>query len=177
MAAWRAAPGAGSQPPAAPVAGVARLDADGDPSTKGAADLRTERLGPFEAGAEGVDLVLAGGSQETSSEAHASGTIRWGEGVTPADAGAIFVIVRRTPTPAGPPVAALRLRPSAVPGPFEATDADLMMGGAWPDEVWIQARADADANAMTKEADAPQSAVMGPLSPGSTGIELVLSQP
>jgi len=155
----------------------ARLDSDGDPSTKGASDLRTERLGPFEAGAEGLELVLAGGTPSMGSTTHASGTIRWGDGVTPAEAGAVFVIIRRTPTPAGPPVAALRLSPSAVPGAFSATDSDLMMGGSWPDEVWIQARADADANAMTKEADSPQSGVIGPISPGATEIELVLAQP
>ena len=108
---------------------------------------------------------------------HASGSIRWGDGVTPAETGAVFVIIRRTPTPAGPPVAALRLKPSAVPGPFSATDSDIMMGGPWPEEVWIQARADSDANAMTKEADAAQSAVIGPISQGATGIELILQEP
>ena len=155
----------------------ARLDADGDPSTKTAADLRTERLGPFPSGAEGVELVLSGGANDAVGKTHASGTIRWGDGTVPAETGAIFIIVRRTPTPAGPPVAALRLKPSAVPGPFSATDMDIMMGGEWPEEVWIQARADADANAMTKESDAPQTEVIGPIRSGTTGIELVLSQP
>ena len=155
----------------------ARLDADGDPSTKTAADLRTERLGPFPSGAEGVELVLSGGANDAVAKTHASGTIRWDDGTVPAETGAIFIIVRRTPTPAGPPVAALRLRPSAVPGPFSATDTDMMMGGEWPEEVWIQARADADANAMTKESDAPQTEVIGPIRSGTTGIELVLTQP
>lgn len=155
----------------------ARLDADGDPSTKGASDLRTERLGPFDAGAENVALILSGGTPVGAAATHASGSIRWGDGVTPAETGAVFVIIRRTPTPAGPPVAALRLKPSAVPGPFAATDSDIMMGGPWPEEVWIQARADSDANAMTKEADAAQSAVIGPISQGATGIELILQEP
>ena len=53
----------------------------------------------------------------------------------------------------------------------------MMMGGEWPEEVWIQARADADANAMTKESDAPQTEVIGPIRSGTTGIELVLTQP
>ena len=155
----------------------ARLDADGDPSTKGSSDLRTERLGPFEAGAEGVALVLAGGSPSTAPVTHASGTVQWGDGVAPVEAGVVFVIVRRTPAPVGPPVAALRLSPAAVPGTFSATDSDLMMGGEWPDEVWIQARADPDANAMTKESDAPHSEVVGPISPGAGDIELVLKRP
>ena len=155
----------------------ARLDADGDPSTKTAADLRTERLGPFPSGAEGVELVLSGGAKDVVAKTHASGTIRWDDGAVPTETGAVFIIVRRTPTPAGPPVAALRLKPSAVPGPFSATDMDIMMGGEWPEEVWIQARSDADANAMTKEPGAPQSEVIGPIRSGTTGIELVLAQP
>ena len=155
----------------------ARLDVDGDPSTKSAEDLRADLLGPFEAGAEGLSLVLAGGAPVEPVASRASGTIRWGDGVTPADQGAVFVIIRRTPAPVGPPVAALRLSPSAVPGTFSASDGDIMMGGAWPEQVWIQARADADGNAMTKEADAARSVVVGPVSPGTKDLELVLSLP
>ena len=121
--------------------------------------------------------MLSGGAKDVVAKTHASGTIRWDDGAVPTETGAVFIIVRRTPTPAGPPVAALRLKPSAVPGPFSATDMDIMMGGEWPEEVWIQARSDADANAMTKEPGAPQSEVIGPIRSGTTGIELVLAQP
>ena len=105
------------------------------------------------------------------------GSIVLDEGVSRPNGGVLFVMVRRSEAAAGPPVAAVRLDPRGVPGTFVVTDRDLMMGGPWPEEVWIQARADSDANAMTKEVDSPQSPVIGPISPGATGIELVLAVP
>ena len=49
-----------------------------------------------------------------------------------------------------------------------------MAGGAWPEEVWVQARLDADGNAMTKGEQDLESAVLGPLTKGTEGLALVL---
>ena len=48
------------------------------------------------------------------------------------------------------------------------------MGGAWPAQVWVQARADSDGNAMTKDANDVSSPLIGPLDPGSSGVVLEL---
>ena len=155
----------------------ARLDSDGDPSTKEANDLHTERLGPFSAGAEGIQLVLESSSNQAAAATatpRISGRIEVAQGQTLPRSGAIFVIIRRTSTPQGPPVAAIRLPIDGAPGPFSAGDADIMMGGDWPDEVWVQARADADGNAMTKGNDDLSSPIVGPVKSGSDSIELTL---
>ncbi len=103
--------------------------------------------------------------------------MKWAEGVSTPTTGTVFVIFRRTPTPQGPPVAAVRLPLSAVPGPFSAGDQDIMMGGDWPDQVWIQARADGDSNAMTKGDDDLSSEIVGPISSGSDSVVLTLGEP
>ncbi len=156
----------------------ARLDADGDPSTKSPSDLKSERLGPFSAGTENIELVLASSATnpvEPGSNAleKVSGVISFKAGITPPTQGNIFVIVRRTPTPQGPPVAALKLSPDS--RSFSVSEDDIMMGGPWPKQVWVQVRSDADGNAMTKGADDFSSAVVGPISAGTTDITLVLS--
>ena len=70
-------------------------------------------------------------------------------------------------------IAALRL-PATLPAEFTVTDADMMMGGAWPDEVWIEARLDADGDAMTKTGADLRSGLVGPLTSGETGLSVVL---
>ena len=159
----------------------ARFDADGNPTTKEATDLVAARQGPFAAGTKDVSLELNGGdslptvdTKTQTSTAQIQGEIRLADSQVQPEDGVIFVIVRRSPTPKGPPVAAVRLEPSAVPGPFSVGDGDIMMGGPWPAQVWIQARADADGNAMTKSADDASSPLIGPLKPGTTGVSLEL---
>ena len=34
--------------------------------------------------------------------------------------------------------------------PFTLGKGDMVMGGEWPEEVWLEARLDQDGNAMTK---------------------------
>jgi tetratricopeptide (TPR) repeat protein len=157
----------------------ARIDMDGDPLTKSATDLTAPMVGPLTPGTEGVSLVLSGSIAEPTTQAQApaaqlSGSLSLADGVAKPTSGTIFVIVRRTETPQGPPVAALRLPASAAPGDFSITKTDMMLGGEWPDEVWIQARIDSDGNAMTKESNDISSVVIGPLTQGSSDIELIL---
>jgi tetratricopeptide (TPR) repeat protein len=160
----------------------ARWDADGNPTTRSEADLSAPMTGPHASGALDLSLVLSGGSA-TPTEAAASGqpvrlqgTVSAADGVAIPMGGAVFIIVRRSAERRGPPAAALRLAPSAVPGPFEVGDSDLMMGGSWPSEVWVQARADADGNAMTRSEADVSSAVVGPLTAGARNVVLTLGE-
>jgi len=157
----------------------ARVDMDGDPLTKTATDLTAPLMGPFGPGTDGISLILATSATATETETKAptaqlSGSLSIADGVSPPTKGTIFVIVRRTETPQGPPVAALRLPASAAPGDFRVTKADMMLGGEWPKEVWLQARVDSDGNAMTKSEDDVVSTIVGPLNSGATDIELIL---
>ena len=153
----------------------ARIDTDGNPATKESSDLVSEAVGPFQTGASDVVLTLAGGSNveyETTSTTQVSGTIESSASI-PEDS-VVFVIVRRSATPGGPPLAAVRMMAEDVPGPFSIGDENIMMGGPWPDEVWIQARTDADGNAMTKDDSAQSSQVVGPISRGTDDVVLML---
>jgi hypothetical protein len=47
----------------------------------------------------------------------------------------------------------------------------MMLGGQWPEEVWILARLDADGQPGRSEGDV-ESAVLGPLTAGASGLEL-----
>jgi len=162
-----------------------RVDADGNPTTKEEADLESALVGPLDATAEPVALELTGGlpassspsdeadsAQQDAGVARLSGTLSLAEGAT-GDGAVIFVMVRRDAAGGGPPVAALRL-PATLPAEFTVTDADMMMGGAWPDEVWIEARLDADGDAMTKTGADLRSGLVGPLTSGETGLSVVL---
>jgi tetratricopeptide (TPR) repeat protein len=156
----------------------ARVDTDGNPTTKQSTDLTTERFGPFSPGAENIVLTLSGGSQAeevpTTGDARIQGSIAYTDGVPATQSGAVFIIVRRSAAAAGPPVAALRLKPSDVPGSFSVGDQNIMMGGPWPDQVWVQARADVDGNAMTRDDADISSPLVGPILAGTTDIVLTL---
>ena len=155
----------------------ARLDTDGDPTTRDATDLVAAPAGPFSPGAVGANLVLQGRASSappTTASAQLSGTIAVSNATQLPESGAVFVIVRRTKATTGPPVAAVRMERSDVPGAFEVTSADLMMGGPWPDAVWIQVRVDSDGNAMTKDDADVSSALVGPVSPGTGEIVVTL---
>jgi tetratricopeptide (TPR) repeat protein len=156
----------------------ARVDTDGNPTTKQSSDLTTARLGPFSAGTEDIVLTLGGGDQTEEPAAPSSpriqGSIDYKEGVQAGDTGAVFIIVRRSEATSGPPVAALRLKPSDVPGAFAVGDQNIMMGGPWPDQVWVQARADMDGNAMTRDDADISSPLIGPIRAGTMDIVLTL---
>ena len=155
----------------------ARIDSDGDPSTKSDSDLTAPRTGPFTPGATGANLVLQGSNEaEPDASPRLAGTIEVADGVDLPKSGSVFIIIRRTSTTSGPPVAAVRLDHGAIPGPFSASDTDIMMGGSWPDEVWVQVRADADGNAMTKEDADVSSAVLGPFKAGTVDATITLGR-
>lgn len=76
--------------------------------------------------------------------------------------GVVFVIARRAKEGGGPPVAVGRYMPSQSLS-FALGKGNMVMGGMWPEEIWLEARLDVDGNVMTKD-DARSSEVIGPIS-------------
>ena len=173
----------------------ARLDADGDPMTREDTLAESVVIGPIASGAEALALTLSpvdAAPQAAPAEAapapsevpapvadaeaaslRLSGEIALFRAAPPG--AVVFAIVRRAATGGGPPVAAKRLEPTSEALSFTFTDADMMMGGTWPDEVYLSARLDLDANAMTRDEGDIESTVVGPLSSGTSGITLLLN--
>jgi hypothetical protein len=88
----------------------------------------------------------------------------------------LFVIARRTKEAVGPPVAVQKMPASAFPASFALSEANMMLGGEWPAEVFLEARIDRDGNVMSKEDIVARSEVVGPLTAGTTDAALVLAQ-
>ena len=57
---------------------------------------------------------------------------------------------------------------------FELGDNDLMLGGDWPEQAWIEARLDGDGNAMTRSSGDWTSIRQGPLPKGEQNIVIRL---
>jgi hypothetical protein len=60
-----------------------------------------------------------------------------------------------------------------VPTAIRFTENDLLMGGEWPEQVWVRARLDADGapGAGPGDLDSP---LVGPITLGQEGVELIL---
>ena len=113
-------------------------------------------------------------AKKVPAQVRLKGTVRLAEGVTPPEGGLLFVIARRTEAAGGPPLAVRRVPAPTFPYEFQLGDEDMMLGGAWPDQVWMEARIDADGNPVTKGPEDVNSSTLGPLSSPSEGLEIVL---
>ncbi len=102
------------------------------------------------------------------------GSVALAEGLQTPTSGLLFIIARRSAEGGGPPVAALRVPLKSFPYSFSMADGDMMLGGEWPEQVWLQARVDSDGNPSTKSEGDVESAVIGPLSSGTKDIALTL---
>lgn len=100
------------------------------------------------------------------------GTVRLGDGATPAGGGVLFVIAR--PPTGGPPLAVRRLPPGPFPVEFELGPEDAMMQAPLNGPMVLSARLDSDGNPLTHEAGDLAGQVAEPVSPGASGVELVL---
>lgn len=89
--------------------------------------------------------------------------------------GVLFVYVRSSEVPAGRPLAAKRVPDWALPLDFTLSDADLLAGGDWPEQVWLQAKVSRSGDPMQRSPEDVASAVVGPLAPGATDVQLVLT--
>ncbi|MFM2249033.1 MAG: hypothetical protein RL071_5108, partial [Pseudomonadota bacterium] len=84
-----------------------------------------------------------------------------------------FVMVYRNGEGRPPPVATAKLSRDGLPWSFQFEQGHAMMGGGWPEQVWIKARLDADGQPGASAGDV-DSALMGPFAIGATGVELVI---
>ena len=156
-----------------------RLDQDGNAMTKSDSDWTSEVIGPLSGEHLELTLELFGGEaapQATEEENEPSQLIRLegevqfsGEGQ-----GILFVIARRADIEKGPPLAVQRIVNPTFPHAFAMQDSDIMLGGEWPEAVWVEARLDQDGNAMTRTAGDWTSTRQGPLPKGAENIVIRL---
>ena len=116
--------------------------------------------GPMYAGAGGGAMQLAG-------------TVDRPAGDLPDDRVVFLVVYRNAEGKAPPPpVATARLTVADLPFTFKFEAGHSMTGGPWPEQVWIRARVDADGRPGPASADDIDSVLLGPLTPGTDGLQL-----
>ena len=71
--------------------------------------------------------------------------------------GVLFIYARAIGQTSGPPIAVKRIEATSFPVNVDLSSADSMMGGALPANVRVEARLDADGNAMTKDPADPKA--------------------
>jgi len=71
--------------------------------------------------------------------------------------GVLFIYARAIGQTSGPPIAVKRIEAASFPVNVDLSSADSMMGGALPANVRVEARLDADGNAMTKDPADPKA--------------------
>jgi hypothetical protein len=104
-----------------------------------------------------------------------TGTVSLSEGVE-SPAGILFIIAKRAAIGGGPPVAVKRIPNPVFPLSFDLGKSDMVMGGQWPEMVFLSARIDLDGNAMTKE-EAPKTSEVLEVKGTHEGLELLLVNP
>ena len=104
-----------------------------------------------------------------------TGTVSLSEGVE-SPAGILFIIAKRAAVGGGPPVAVKRIPNPVFPLSFDLGKSDMVMGGQWPEMVFLSARIDLDGNAMTKE-EAPKTGEVLEVKGTQEGLELLLVNP
>jgi tetratricopeptide (TPR) repeat protein len=102
-----------------------------------------------------------------------AGSVRLADGKAVSGQKVLFVTVYRNAQGTPPPVSSKRLDPNQVPTAIRFTENDLLMGGEWPEQVWVRARLDADGapGAGPGDLDSP---LVGPITLGQEGVELIL---
>jgi cytochrome c-type biogenesis protein CcmH/NrfG len=110
-----------------------------------------------------------------SSAPKVAGTVSLASGSAPE--GTLFVIARRSKEAVGPPVAVQRMPAASFPASFSLGEANMMLGGEWPAEVFLEARIDRDGNVMSKEDIVARTEIVGPVAAGKSDVALVLAAP
>ncbi len=174
-----------------PITISARIDADGNATTRGVGDLQGESPGSHQPGANGVEVLIAevysaappGASvaSRVSNPAGASQPISGIVDLAPelvgqVPNGAVLFLIARTAA-AGPPLAVQRIPAPQFPFVFSIGPDDRMIKTMpFAGSIQITARVDADANAMTRTAGDLFGSSVGPHSPGDAGIQLTIGQ-
>lgn len=97
-------------------------------------------------------------------------------GAAPAG-GILFIIARPQGAVGGPPLAVVRVPDPSFPLSFQVGPENVMIPSMqFRGPISLSARLDADGNAMTKGAEDLSSATESALSPGATGVQLLLSE-
>ncbi len=166
------APSAGGTP-GGMAEGVAATTADGAAAGRAAfPPSRTEGAGGPDSGA-GVTPANAAAGAPISGRIEVAPAL---SGEQPEGA-ILFVIARPQGATGGPPLAVLRIAGPVFPVEFEIGPGDVMIPSMrFEGPISLSARLDSDGNAMTRGATDLSSPVAEPLSPGATGVTLVLAQ-
>jgi cytochrome c-type biogenesis protein CcmH/NrfG len=115
-----------------------------------------------------MDLLSQGPAPESTPQV--SGQVLLEEGLESPEGGVFYIAALRDAAGSPPPVAAQRSEAWSMPADFSLGDADLTMGGEWPQEVWLRARIDADGNPSTTSEEDLVSDLVGPVAPGESVI-------
>jgi hypothetical protein len=145
--------------------------------TKADGDVNSEVQGPLTKDSHELSVMLVASEKSEAPEPEVgdvklSGTVK-GEGTLPN--GTLFIIARRSPT-GGMPAAVKKIDNPTFPLDFELGPSDMMMGGEWPEQVWLEVRLDEDGNAMSKGDGDVNSEMQGPLTGVQSGLSVVLAQ-
>ena len=93
------------------------------------------------------------------------------------DTGVLFVIARPQGVQGGPPLAVLRIANPEFPVEFSIGPQNVMIPSMrFEGAISLSARLDEDGNAMTRGSGDISSRVEEPLSPGTTGVKLLLTE-
>lgn len=130
--------------------------------------------------ARGAPPLAAASESGAGAEANGpplSGTVRIAEALdaTPPAGAVLFIIARRSG--AGPPLAVKRVTDPSLPLAFTIGPDDRMIQAMpFTGPLLLSARLDADGNATSRTPGDLQGSSPAPVSPGDTGIDLVLDE-
>jgi|GEM_PF-4570794 len=133
-------------------------------------------LSPQSEEAQYAQMLLKQIQQQSVMEVHASGSVTLGASVVVPEGGVLYVAALRAPVSGGPPLAAARFPSFAFPHAFSLSDANMPMGGEWPEQFWIRVRIDADGDPMTKSDADVKTDFLGPFERGQQNIEVLLGE-
>jgi hypothetical protein len=176
-------------PFAGPLRISARIDADGNATTRGAGDLLGSSQETHEPGDRGVVVLI---SEVQSMEATAGALPAAATGATSAaiagtlelapdlagrvPAGAVLFVIART-AQTGPPLAVVRVADPSFPLRFSIGPDDRMLQSMpFAGEILISARVDADGDAMTRSPGDLRGASGSPNAPGDRGVTLLIDE-
>ena len=186
-------------PFAGPMTVTARIDADGNASSRTPGDLFGASGEPVEPGATGIEVVIdqavgaesagaaesggsaalaaAGAPSGSESGAPIHGTVRIAAQLAdriPSGA-VLFLIARRGE--GGPPLAVKRIERPTFPLDFALGPEDRMIQAMpFAGPLTITARLDADGNAMSRSPGDLFGASASPVQPGASGVDVVIDQ-
>ncbi len=165
----------------APAGGIGSNESDASAQPVAAASGQPARaaLPPSRAEAGATSQTAAVASEVAADVAPIQGEIDIApEHAGSSPAGAIlFIIARNAGVLRGPPLAVLRIADPSFPLVFSIGPDDVMIPSmTFAGPISLSARLDADGNAMTRGAGDISSPVGEPVSPGTTGVRLLLSE-